>query len=165
MLITSDVRSTNAWAELHLAWENLNTRLGQAGIALRNIRTFLNGNDLPAAPDQQALEMEATSIADSLSELATRLSSILDSAPDDAIHWVNVNPNQGTISLNSAPLDVSPRLAEELFAKKGLCNPDQRHLDHRRQFRIPEAAASEWMRRQPSCSLAHPSTTSGPPRR
>ena len=118
VLITSDVRATGAWADLHLAWENLNTRLGQAGVALRNLRTFLDGNDLPTAPDQQALEMEATSIAEGLAELAANLGSICDNAPDDAIHWVYVNPSQAAISLNSAPLDVSPILAEELFSKK-----------------------------------------------
>ena len=118
LLITSDVRITSAWAELHLAWENLNVRLGQAGIALRNLRSFLDGNDLSAAPDQRALEMEASSIAEDLSELATHLASILDNASEDAIHWVNVNPNQATISLHSAPLDVSPILAEKLFAEK-----------------------------------------------
>ena len=118
ILITPEVRNTPPWAELHLAWENLNTRLGQAGIAIRNVRTFLGGNDLSAAPDQQALEMEATSIADNLSDLGNNLASILDTAPEDAIHWINLNPAQATVSLHSAPLDVSPKLAEELFAKK-----------------------------------------------
>jgi DNA polymerase-3 subunit epsilon/ATP-dependent DNA helicase DinG len=118
MLITNEVRNTSAWGELHLAWENLNTRLGQIGIALRNVRSFLDGNDLPAAPDQQALEMEASSLSEDLAELANHLASILDNAPEDAIHWVNVNPSQGTISLHSAPLDVSPILAEKLFNEK-----------------------------------------------
>ncbi len=118
VLITPDVRSTQAWANLHLVWDNLNTRLGQAGIALRNLRSFLDGNPLPGAADQQALEMEAISLADDLSELANHLASILDQAPEDAIHWVNVNPAQSTISLHSAPLDVSPILAEKLFAEK-----------------------------------------------
>ena len=118
LLITNDVRGTQAWTELHLLWENLNTRLGQAGIALRNLRSFLDSNSLPAAADQQALQVEATSLADDLAELSTRLASILDSAPEDAIHWLNVNPAQGTFSLHSAPLDVSPILAGKLFAEK-----------------------------------------------
>ena len=118
LLITVDVRNSPAWSQLHLAWENLHTRLGQAGIALRNLRSFLDANRLPAALDQQALQIEATSIADGLSELATRLESVLDDAPDEAIHWVNVNPSMGTVSLHSAPLDVSPVLAEKLFDEK-----------------------------------------------
>ena len=118
LLLTPEVRSSPAWSQLHLAWENLHTRLGLAGIALRNLRSFLDANRLPAALDQQALQIEATSIAEGLSELATRLESVLDDAPDEAIHWVNVNPSMGTISLHSAPLDVSPVLAEKLFDEK-----------------------------------------------
>ena len=132
LLITPDVRNSPAWFDLYLAWENLNTRLGQAGIALRNVRNFLDANRLPAAQDQQALMMEAASLADGLEELSMRLGSVLgeaspatdapssggSGASDDAIHWVNVNPSQGTISLHSAPLDVSPILAEKLFAEK-----------------------------------------------
>ena len=118
LLITLEVRNSPAWEGLHLAWENLNTRLGQVGIALRNLRSFLDANQLPAAPDQQALMIEAASLADGLEELTNRLASILEEASEEAIHWVSINPSQGTISLHSAPLDVSPILAEKLFAEK-----------------------------------------------
>ena len=145
LLLTPEVRGSPAWSQLHLAWENLHTRLGQAGIALRNVRGFLDANRLPTALDQQALLLEAASLADELEQLSRRLSSVLGGAPpappvpgsgggappappvpnsgggaldNDAIHWVNVNPSQGTISVHSAPLDVSPILAEKLFAEK-----------------------------------------------
>ena len=118
ILITPEVRNSPTWAQLHLVWENLHTRMGQAGIALRNMRSFLDGNRLPAALDQPALVMEAASLADGLEDLSNRLASVLDEASEDAIHWVNVNPSQGTISVHSAPLDVSPVLAEKLFAEK-----------------------------------------------
>ena len=122
LLLAAEVRNTQAWTELHLVWENLNTRLAQAGIALRNLRSFLDANAMPAATDQQALLMETASLADSLSELGTRLALMFEpgqeDASEDAIHWINLNPSQGTFSLHSAPLDVSPILAEKLFAEK-----------------------------------------------
>ena len=118
LLITADVRNSPFWAELHLAWENLNARLNQAGIALRNLRSFLENNPLPAAPDQQAFLVEANSLSDNLEELANRLTSVLDETPEDAIHWINVNPAQAAISIHSAPLDVSPILADKLFEEK-----------------------------------------------
>ena len=118
LLLTDEVRNSPAWSQLHLAWENLHTRMGQAGIALRNLRSFLDANRLPAAQDQHALVMEATTLADGLQELADRLASVVQEASEEAIHWLNVNPSMGTISLHSAPLDVSPVLAEKLFAEK-----------------------------------------------
>ena len=121
LLITPIVRSASAWAELHLAWENLDARLTQARNAVSNLRKFLDSNRLQAAPDQSALSVEADSLTDGLQQLAGRLQSILDAegeASEQDIHWLNVNPSQNTISLHSAPLDVSGILAEKLFDEK-----------------------------------------------
>ena len=118
LLFTPLVRSTSAWEELHLAWENFDARLSQVGVVLRNLRNFLDATRLPAAPDQQAMVVEVASLADNLSELAAQLESILGEASEDKIHWLNVNPTQGNISLHSAPLDVSLILAENLFEHK-----------------------------------------------
>ena len=121
LLITSEVRSASAWADLHLAWENLDSRLTQALNAAANLRRFLEGVRLEAAADQSALLVEVESIGESLRELAGRLRSILDADADSEdrdIHWFNVNPSQATVSLHSAPLDVSGVLAEKLFEQK-----------------------------------------------
>ena len=121
LLITSAVRSSSAWEELHLAWENLDTRLAQARNSVGSLRKFLDSNRLQAAPDQSAIAVEADSLADGLTELAARLKSILDpegEAAEHNIHWLNVNPSQNAISLHSAPLDVSGILAEKLFKEK-----------------------------------------------
>ena len=121
LLVTAAVRSAPAWAELRLAWENLDARLTQARNAVGSLRKYLDSNRLQAAPDQSALSVEADSLADGLQQLAGRLQSILnpeDKAAEQSIHWLNLNPSQNTISLHSAPLDVSGILAEKLFAEK-----------------------------------------------
>ena len=118
MLITPEIRGTSAWGELHLAWENLNTRFDQYALPLKNLRNFLDATSLSAAPDQQALVVETASLADNLSELASKLESILNREDESVIHWVNVNPQQASISLHAAPLDVSALLAEKLFEQK-----------------------------------------------
>jgi len=118
LLITPDVRRHSAWDELHLLWENLDSRLSQAKVAFRNLRNFLETTRLEAEPDQQALAMEVASVEDSIGELSVRLSSILHEVGEDEIHWLNVNPSQATLSLHSAPLDVGPTLSEKLFAEK-----------------------------------------------
>ena len=118
LLITPDVRRHSAWDELHLLWENLDSRLSQAKVAFRNLRNFLETTRLEAEPDQQALAMEVASVEDSIGELSARLSSVLHEAGEDEIHWLNVNPSQATLSLHSAPLDVGPTLSEKLFAEK-----------------------------------------------
>ena len=121
LLVTSMMRSTAVWQELHLAWENMDSRLTQARNAVISLRKFLNSNRLQAAPDQSALSVEADSLIDGLGELAGRLQSFLGTngeTSEENIHWLNVNPSQNTISLHSAPLDVSGILAEKLFDEK-----------------------------------------------
>ena len=118
LLITPAVRNAPTWGELHLTWENLDARFSQAEVALKNLRNFLEATRLPASPDQQALVVESASLLDSVMVLAARLKSILDEASEEAINWVSVNPSQASITLHSAPLDVSPVLAERLFEEK-----------------------------------------------
>ena len=121
LLITSLVRSSPHWQELHLAWENMDSRLTQAGNATESLRKFLDSTRLQTAHDQSALAIEATSLGDALAELARRLKSILDAdadAENTNIHWLNINPSQASVSLHSAPLDVSALLAEKLFKDK-----------------------------------------------
>ena len=121
LLITEIVRGTSAWEELHLAWENLDARMTQARNAVINLRKFVDANRLQGTPDQSAIAVEADSLIDGMGELAGRLQSILDAngeGSEENIHWLNVNPSQNTISLHSAPLDVSGILAEKLFDEK-----------------------------------------------
>ena len=121
LLIKPELRSAPAWAELRLAWENLDARLTQARNAVGGLRKFLDSTRLQAAPDQSAIAVEADSLADGLQQLAARLQSILnpeDETAEQSIHWLNLNPSQNTISLHSAPLDVSGILAEKLFEEK-----------------------------------------------
>ncbi len=118
LLITPEVRAAPAWSELLLAWDNLGSRLIQAGTSVKGLRNFLDSTNLQAEPDQQALVMDASSLEDSLAELASRLEAVLGEAQEDQIHWITVNPQQTGISLHSAPLDVGPYLAEKLFEEK-----------------------------------------------
>ena len=121
LLITPVVKSASAWEELHLAWENLDARIAQAINAGVNLKRYLESTRIQGALDQGALAVEAASLGDSLTELGGRLRSILDAkaeAENEDIHWLNLNPSQATISLHSAPLDVSSTLAEKLFGEK-----------------------------------------------
>ncbi len=121
LLITPIVRSSSAWKELHLAWENMDARLTQARNSVINLRRFLDTHRLQDAFNPSAIALETESLADGLGELAARLQSILDDegeATEQNIHWLSVNPSQNTLSLHSAPLDVSGHLAEKLFDDK-----------------------------------------------
>ena len=119
-LITSQVRGTQSWTDLHLAWENLDVGLQQAAQNVGRLHRFLESTKLPAANDQPALIMETANLMDDVESLRENFSSILGNPTDDDIHWISNDQIRGnaTISLNSAPLDISGTLAADLFQHK-----------------------------------------------
>jgi DNA polymerase-3 subunit epsilon/ATP-dependent DNA helicase DinG len=120
MLITSQVRDTQSWTDLHLAWENLDVGLQQAAQNVGRLHRFLESTKLPAAGDQPALIMETANLMDDMETLREQFSSILGNPMEEDIHWISNDQIRGnaTTSLNSAPLDVSGTLASELFKHK-----------------------------------------------
>ncbi len=120
MLITSQMRGSQSWTDLHLAWENLDVGLQQASQNVGRLHRFLDATKLPAANDQPALIMETANLMDDVETLREEFGSILGNPMDDDIHWISNDQIRGnpTVSLNSAPLDISGTLAAELFQHK-----------------------------------------------
>ena len=120
LLVTPQIRSTPSWAELHLGWENLDVGLQQAAQNVGRLHRFLDSTKLPGANDQPALVMEAANLMDDVESLRGQFDSILGNPLDDNIHWISNDQVRGnfTVSLNSAPLDISGTLAANLFQHK-----------------------------------------------
>ena len=118
LLITPQVRGNQGWAELYVDWENLDVALLEARNALSRLHRFLDSATLPAAEDLPALVSEAAGLADEIEALRLRFHSILGEPEESAIHWVELNQQNGAIFLKSAPLEVASTLREILFDRK-----------------------------------------------
>ena len=120
LLITSQIRNTKGWADLHLAWENLDVGLQQAAQNVGRLHRFLESTQLPGASDQPALVMETANLMDDVESLREQFDSILGNPLDDDIQWIGNEQSRGNaaITLNSAPLDISSTLATNLFQHK-----------------------------------------------
>ena len=120
MLITSQSHNSASWKDLNLAWENLDVGLQQASHNIGNLHRFLESTQLSAANDQPALLMETANLMDNVDSMREEFSSIIGNPSDNDIHWISNDQIRGnaTISLNSAPLDVSGRLSQGLFKYK-----------------------------------------------
>ena len=120
MLITKNTRNSQSWDELHLAWENIDIGLQQAAQSVGKLHRFLDSTKLPAATDQPALIMETSSLMDDMEKLRLDCNSILGNPVEDDIHWISNDQVRGrsTVSINSAPLDISSTLASDLFQHK-----------------------------------------------
>lgn len=118
LLLTPSLRRQKSWEELTLAWENLDVSLGQAINRLAYLQRYLEGVDLPSLSDSETLTMEALSIQDSFDQLRQQLISIIGTPDEQRITWIARDLSKGDITLHSAPLEVGPILAEQLFARK-----------------------------------------------
>lgn len=120
MLITKNTRNSQSWDELHLAWENIDIGLQQAAQSVGKLHRFLDSTKLPAATDQPALIMETSSLMDEVEKLQMNCNAILGNPVEDDIHWISNDQVRGrsTVSINSAPLDISSTLASDLFQHK-----------------------------------------------
>ena len=120
MLITRQIQTSQSWDELHLAWENLDVGLQQTAQSVGKLHRFLDSTKLPAASDQPALIMETSNLMDDVETMRGNFNSILGSPVDEDIHWISNDQVRGksTVSVNSAPLDISSTLAAELFQHK-----------------------------------------------
>ena len=120
MLITSQSHSSASWKDLNLAWENLDVGLQQASHNIGNLHRFLESTQLSAANDQPALVMETANLMDNVDSMREEFFSIIGNPSDNDIHWISNDQIRGNVpvSLNSAPLDVSGTLSENLFKHK-----------------------------------------------
>ena len=148
LLLSQPLRRQKAWADLALAWENLDVGLGQAVNRLAQLQRFLEGVDLGSSGDFDTLTMEATKIQDDLNQLREQLSGILGTDDDNNILWMARDHARSEVSLQSAPLEVGPKLAEELFSRKecvvltSATLSAQRTFDYlRRRLGVPEDAS------------------------
>ena len=120
MLITKNTRNSQSWDELHLSWENIDIGLQQAAQSVGKLHRFLDSTKLPAATAQPALIMETSSLMDEVEKLQMNCNAILGNPVEDDIHWISNDQVRGrsTVSINSAPLDISSTLASDLFQHK-----------------------------------------------
>ena len=109
------------WSELSLDWENAAAVIQQTTQGLDRLVRFLQTDPLGGASDGPSdgptLAMEAGNIQDKLELLRVQADSVLSSHDPRSIHWISREQNNGTLSLNSAPLEVGGTLAEQLFER------------------------------------------------
>jgi DNA polymerase-3 subunit epsilon/ATP-dependent DNA helicase DinG len=115
LLLDRSLRAQPGWTAVELAWAALDRALrdvaSRAGAAVKAVAD----GALSEEPDTLAGEIETA--ARKVDELRALLEQLMNTTDDSTITWLG-REREGTTSVNSAPLDVGPRLWEELFSKR-----------------------------------------------
>ncbi len=111
-LVTSATRASPDWEAVELGVGKLDKALFDVYQRAMGAARMLGATGDVSQPDAIASEIE--SACRRLEELRLRLSNLAGRGSDDQIVWIG-RERDGTASLNVAPLDVGPMLAEHLF--------------------------------------------------
>lgn len=113
--ITHTVRNSDTWTLIDAAWEPLAGALAKLSLSLLDASAALATTAKSDDPD--ALAGEVAGAARRIDEVRSSIGGLLASEQTEFVTWV-ARESDGTGSLNAAPLDAGPMLAEQLFAKK-----------------------------------------------
>lgn len=115
LLVSRSVRTRPGWSDVEIAWAALDRSLHDVVQQASAASKALSGTTLVEAPD--ALAGEVDSAARKLEDARVLLQELMSDTGDDVIVWLG-RERDGGASLNSAPLDVGPRLWEELISRR-----------------------------------------------
>ncbi|HKS92929.1 MAG TPA: helicase C-terminal domain-containing protein, partial [Tepidiformaceae bacterium] len=112
LLITRGVRAQETWAAVELAWSVLDEALGGVASA---VSAAARGIVTDAIEHAEAFATEIETVKRKLDDTRAEMRSLMDEANDATIVWVG-RDREGLGTLNAAPLEVGPRLFDELWS-------------------------------------------------
>ena len=104
-----------AWSALDIAWDGFERSAAEASERADALLREMESLPPETAPVLEPLKGELTEWLVDQAEARRKIRSFVSEPDPDTVYWVGRGDN---LSLNGAPLDVAPRLREELFAPK-----------------------------------------------
>ncbi len=113
--ITASERAQPAWSGLDIAWDAFERSAAEASERADALLREMEGLPPETAPVLEQLKGELTEWLVDQADARQKIRSFVSDPDPDTVYWLGRGDN---LSLNGAPLDVAPRLGEELFAAK-----------------------------------------------
>lgn len=114
ILITGGIRHSDTWGVVEDAWHDFENGLRDVSARVHATRKMIGEAAIESA---EVLAGEVDSALRRVSDVHALAQQLLGSTTDDLILWAGRDRDQ-TGTLNVAPLDVGPRLWEELLSKR-----------------------------------------------
>ena len=111
-------RARPEWAELDLAWENLDVVLSELDGNLRRVATAIDGLDDADLDDYAALKSELAGLMMANADIRNQIMEFVTRPKESGVYWISKSAFNNEVFLHMAPLDVGEMLAEWLFAEK-----------------------------------------------
>lgn len=116
--ILSAVRTLPAWLDVEISWEQAASDLDALLKILRQIREGLRGMESMESEDAEDLLGTLAMFNQNLSEIRENVESLTMDPQNDRIYWVELDPLQGRLTLQIAPLHIGTLMEKYLWHEK-----------------------------------------------
>jgi len=116
--ILSTVRTMPAWLDVEISWEQAASDLDALLKILRQIREVLRGLESMESEDAEDLLGTLAMFNQNLSEIREKVESLTMDPQSDQIYWVELDPLQGRLTLQIAPLHIGGLMEKYLWHEK-----------------------------------------------
>ena len=113
--ITRAERAQPAWSGLDIAWDSFERSIAEAADRAAALLREMESLPAGATPGLDQLKGELTEWMTDQAKARVKARSFVSDPDDQTVYWIGRGAN---LSLNGAPLDVAPRLREEIFDQK-----------------------------------------------
>jgi len=116
--ILSAVRTMPAWLDVEISWEQAASDLDALLKILRGIREGLRGLESAESEDAEDLLGTLAMFNQNLSEIREKVESLTMDPQEDHIYWVELDPLQGRLTLQIAPLHIGTLMEKYIWHEK-----------------------------------------------
>lgn len=106
------------WMEVEITWENADEALKELLSLLTDIYQSISGFTDEIPEELENAQGNLGNVLRRLTEIETNVSEMVNRLDSEKIYWVEVNPNNGRITLQVAPLHIGKLMEEYLWHKK-----------------------------------------------
>lgn len=116
--VVPSLRSLPMWFDVESAWDMGHDTLNKLILHLKAIREMMHSVEASEDEDTEDLMGTLGNISQTLSEIGEKLEQLTMTPDNDQIYWVELDPLQGRLALQSAPLHIGALMEKHLWHEK-----------------------------------------------
>ena len=116
--ILPSLRALPMWFEVEVAWDDAHTALNSLTSHLKVIREILHSINSNDDEDAEDLMGALGTMSQTIAEIGEKLEQLTMTPDDNQIYWVELDPLQGRLTLQSAPLHIGTLMEKHLWHEK-----------------------------------------------
>jgi DNA polymerase-3 subunit epsilon/ATP-dependent DNA helicase DinG len=116
--ITSTTRKQPIWSDFEIQWQNSDNILLNLINQLEEMNVVLEDLDDNEINNYSSLKNSFGNLISQLVDIRNNYAELILNPKDDYVYWISFNLNKKDIFFNSAPLNVSDILEENIYLKK-----------------------------------------------